>query len=146
MIRRFESEHGQTVIEFALILPLFLACLFGIIEFSLVMYDRAMVINASREGARAGVVFRADAVTGVYTPISDAEIQNVVTNYLANHLVTFGSSNPLSVQVAPRPSNISPVDVTVTYQYTFLVVPRLLMAGFNGIPLTAQTIMRSEYR
>lgn len=146
MIKNSESVEGQTVVEFALTLPLLLICIFGIIEFGLVMYDRAMVINASREGARAGIVFRADAVTGEYSRISDTEIQSVVTNYLGNNLITFGSTNPLSVQVAPRPSDNSPVDVTVSYQYTFLVLPRFLMAGYTGIPLDAQTVMRSEYQ
>jgi Flp pilus assembly protein TadG len=31
--------------------------LFGIIEFGIILYDKAMITNASREGARAGIVY-----------------------------------------------------------------------------------------
>jgi len=54
------SQKGAAVVEFALILPILLLLLFGIIEFSFYMYDKAMLTNACREGARAGIVFVPD--------------------------------------------------------------------------------------
>jgi Flp pilus assembly protein TadG len=50
------SQRGAAVVEFAFVLPLLLVILFGIIEFSFLLYDKAMLTNASREGARVGIV------------------------------------------------------------------------------------------
>jgi Flp pilus assembly protein TadG len=116
---------------------------FGIIEFGLILYDKAMITNASREGARAGIVFHHP------DRISDGEIDNVVQDYCRDHLVSLGSSS--SVIVAISRTGSDPGDsltVTVTYPYTFLVLPNLtaLTGGSlpGGIALTAQTVMRME--
>lgn len=45
----FSSQKGASAVEFALVLPLLMLILFGIIEFSLLMYNKAMITNASRE-------------------------------------------------------------------------------------------------
>ena len=50
------GERGASAIEFAVILPLLLVVLFGIIEFGFVLYNKAVLTNACREGARAGIV------------------------------------------------------------------------------------------
>lgn len=44
--------------EFALIFPLLLFIVFGVIEFGTALYDKSVVTNASREAARAGVVLK----------------------------------------------------------------------------------------
>ena len=51
------NNKGNAAIEFAIILPLFLFICLGIIEFSVLLYDKAMITNASREGARKGILF-----------------------------------------------------------------------------------------
>ncbi|MGD8892889.1 MAG: pilus assembly protein, partial [Desulfobacterales bacterium] len=53
-----EDQNGATVVEFAIILPLLIVFLFGIIEFGLLLYNKQVITNASREGARAGLVVR----------------------------------------------------------------------------------------
>ena len=55
---KIKKEEGASAIEFALVLPLLLVLVFGIIEFSILFYDKAMLTNASREGARVGIVYR----------------------------------------------------------------------------------------
>ena len=132
------NQRGQSLVEFALILPLLLIVLFGIIEFSLILFDKAVITNASREGARAGTVFRP-------TPISNADIEAIVNNYLSTHLISFGSSTP---QIIVNPSSTPPafgdtLTVTVNYDYGFLVLPNFVTLG-NQIPLSAQTIMNYE--
>ncbi|HCC06939.1 MAG TPA: pilus assembly protein TadG [Clostridiales bacterium] len=47
-----KEERGQSVAEFALVLPIFLLILMGIIEFGLLMSDYVVVVNAAREGGR----------------------------------------------------------------------------------------------
>ncbi len=47
---------GQSLVEFAVVLPIFLLILAGILDFGLGLYSQMTVINAAREGARLGVV------------------------------------------------------------------------------------------
>ena len=47
------ARHGSTLVEFALILPILLAMLLGIIEFGWLAKNHLALANAAREGARA---------------------------------------------------------------------------------------------
>ena len=40
-------QRGAALVEFTLVVPLLLMILFGIIEFSVLLYDKAVVTNAS---------------------------------------------------------------------------------------------------
>ena len=51
---RVVTERGVAVTESAIVLVLFFLFLFGIMEFSSLLFNRAVIINASREGARWG--------------------------------------------------------------------------------------------
>lgn len=48
------SEHGAAAVEFALVVPLLLLLLFGMISTGFVFNDHLSVTNAVREGARFG--------------------------------------------------------------------------------------------
>jgi Flp pilus assembly protein TadG len=50
----WRRAHGQSIVEFALILPLFLVLVFGIVEFGRAYIVYVTVTNAAREGARLG--------------------------------------------------------------------------------------------
>jgi Flp pilus assembly protein TadG len=54
--RRITRRRGATLIEFALIVPILLALLMGIIEFSWMARNHLTLANAAREGARASAV------------------------------------------------------------------------------------------
>jgi len=53
---RCEGERGSTVVEFALIVVLFLTLIFGMIQYSLYFWSTQAAANAAREGARRGAV------------------------------------------------------------------------------------------
>jgi len=53
--RRSARGRGQALTEFALVIPIFLLVLSGILDFGFMLYSRMTVINAAREGARAAV-------------------------------------------------------------------------------------------
>jgi Flp pilus assembly protein TadG len=53
---RSHRGRGQAMVEFALVLPVFLLVLCGILDFGFMLFDRMSLINAVREGARAGSV------------------------------------------------------------------------------------------
>ena len=143
---KVNDKRGTSVAELAFCLPLLLMIVFGIVEFGFILYDKAVITNASREGARAGIVFHHP------DRISDGEIITVATNYCSSYLVNLGSSSSPSVNVTRAGSDPGDsLTVTVTYPYTFLVLPNLrtLVSGSGsslpgGITLTAQTVMRLE--
>src|SRR3954447_21671996 len=53
-IARLRHERGAELIEFALILPLFLVLIMGIFDFGLAFQRYEVITNAAREGARLG--------------------------------------------------------------------------------------------
>ncbi len=57
---KFKSQRGAQIVEFALILPLLLAIMMLIIDFGFLVYNKAVITNASREAARAGTVLTAN--------------------------------------------------------------------------------------
>ena len=55
------KEKGQALVEMALILPVLLLLLFGIIEFGRIFSAGLMVNHGAREGARLGAIGAADS-------------------------------------------------------------------------------------
>jgi Flp pilus assembly protein TadG len=50
------DQSGATVVEFALLAPIFIMLVFGVISFGLVFAQQLGLSNGARQGARAGVV------------------------------------------------------------------------------------------
>lgn len=141
-VMRIKDQKGGSLVEFAIIAPLLFVIFFGIIEFGILLYDKALITNASREGARAGIVFS--------TPqrISDAEITQVVTNYCEDHLISFGTSSISTILNRTGNEAGDILTVTVNYSFRFLVFSNVLalIGGNVGnlINLHAETVMRLE--
>ena len=123
-------------IEAALLLPMMVLLIFGMIEFSLLLYNRQVITNGSREGARAGIV------QTLGPRVTDGEISTVVDQYCLNRLITFGSATGPSISVT-RSGTVFGADLTVrvTYDYDFLVLTNF---GFGPIQLAAETVMKLE--
>jgi Flp pilus assembly protein TadG len=138
-VERFlSSTKGVAALEFAVVLPLLLLLAFGLTEFGLLMYNQQVLTNASREGARAGIVQSTPS-------ISAATIATVVQNYAAGHLVTFGSRQSPTVEVGATCAAFGQdLAVMVQYDYTFLVAPKFMARALNPLTLTARTVMRCE--
>lgn len=130
---KLRSESGASAVEFALLLPLLMMILFGIIEFGMALYRQSILTNASREGARLGIVQSVPAIT-------DAQINAAIDNYL-----TPAGINPGNVSRAIVNGLVTgtPVRVTLTLPYTFTVLPGLTSVA-PQINLTAWTEMRHE--
>lgn len=145
-----KNQNGVALVEFGLILPLLILLIFGIIEFSLLLYNQQVITNASREGARAGVIVRVPRVT-------NQEIIDQVKSYARSHLITFGHDTLEDSDIALLPVNDDPstfnpttercrtfgcdLRVAVSYNYDFLVLSNL---GFGQRNLQAVSIMRME--
>jgi Flp pilus assembly protein TadG len=59
--RKLAAEEGQTMVEFALVVPILLVVLFGVIQFGVVYKDYVTITDASRVGARKAAVSRHEA-------------------------------------------------------------------------------------
>ena len=130
------SERGAVAAEFALLLPVLLTILFGTIEFGMIMYSRELITNASREGARAGIV-----------QVSPKPTAGVITTIATTYLTGTGI-NPADVTVTVTGAggaNPSTLTVDATYRYPWLIpyIPTLLSLP-SPLPLTGRTIMRHE--
>ena len=51
-----KKERGQAMVEFVLVLPVFLLLVFGIVDFGMGFHAWLTVTNSAREGARLGAV------------------------------------------------------------------------------------------
>ena len=161
----FFNQKGTTLVEFAIVLFLLLTLIFGITEFGLFIFNRQVITNAAREGARAGIIARPVRLPNVGIP-PDIGISDVVLDYAANHLITFSSSKDPTVTI--KPVNLNPsggfdpntercvvfefkdaagvihrcdLEVTVNYTYKFLFLSNL---GIGPINLRATSVMRME--
>jgi Flp pilus assembly protein TadG len=139
-MRPDNCEKGASVVELALLLPLLFLLLFGIIEFGIILFDKAMLTNACREGARAGIVARSPR-------LPEAEIAAVTVHYCGNHLITFGASpTPPAVTVTfPADTTFgNDLGVNVTFVYDFLLIPGFIPGLPHTINLTAASVMKYE--
>lgn len=140
-----KKQKGVAAVEFALVAPILFMILFGIVELGIGLYDKAVITNAAREGARAGIVLSSPKPTAT-------DIQNVVQNYTNSYLITFASSNP-KVDVKEPNSQTSggvgggfgvPLTVQVSYLYTGLLLGPMLSALTGPITLSSTTTMNNE--
>jgi len=137
-MRIVTSQSGAAAVEFALVITLLLILVIGIIEFGLILYNQQVITNASREGARAGIVARSPRVT-------PAAIEQVVLNYTSNHLITFGTQNtPVVTITNPTTSFGDDLTVNVTFKYNFLLIQEFVKSLIDPFTLTSQTVMKYE--
>lgn len=129
-----KREEGAAAVEFALVLPILILILFGIIEFGFALYNKEVITNASREGARAGIV-QAPKLT-------EAAVKDVAKDYLASAGWDKTKAD-ISVTGAGGafPNSLT---VTVNYPYSFSVLPNFIAGFSKDITLGATTVMRHE--
>jgi len=124
-------ERGASAVEFAIIMPVILLLVFGIIGYGVMLAFRQSLSQAASEGARAAVGAPAGATTGV---AQDA-IQSALSTY--GKSCTGGVTCTIS---APAPcagdSSHDCVQVTVSYPYRdHPIVPNVPGLGFT-LPAT----------
>jgi len=138
--RIIKDQKGGALIEFAIVLPLLVVLAFGIIEFGIILYNQSIITNASREGARAGII----------EGTSEADIKDIVDNYALVRLITFGTpiaSFPngwitINDGAGIDTTSQAPLEVYVRYDYTFLVP---VLFGLDSTKtLGARTVMLME--
>ncbi len=122
-----KNEKGASAVEFALILPILVLLIFGIVEFGIAFNNYITITHAAREGARLAAVdfnnpdLKAIIVERAY-PVAVTEDDVVITT-------------PLGTKIG------DPVEVEITYDFT-VTIP---LAGSWDIPLKNKAIMRIEH-
>jgi Flp pilus assembly protein TadG len=128
--RRCLGDRGAASVEFALILPVLLLVLFGIVQFGLLFSVQNQMVNAAREAARAMAVEGATETEG--------------ENLAMAHLSAYGDMNFTVDAVDADPANGNPdVSVTVQVPATDAVVVDVL-GLFGGRNITQRIVMRQE--
>ena len=133
-------ERGAELVEFALVFPMLLLVMVGIMDFGFLFQRYEVLTAAAREGARI-------AILPGYT---DADVQSRVTAYLTAGGLTDPATvvvgAPQTVSLGTQCITIRPVTVTFTYQYMF-VGPIMAFFGEPSLgsrQINATSAMRSE--
>ena len=125
--RRSNNRQGATVVEMAIVAPVFFALLFGLIEFGRV----TMVNQALSDAARAGCRTACLATT---TDASKAEVA------ARDHLETFisASGDTGMCRITVQPADFSEIErgdeITITVEVNFSDVS-WISSGYLGDPL-----------
>ncbi|MEO5897245.1 MAG: TadE/TadG family type IV pilus assembly protein [Vicinamibacterales bacterium] len=149
LFRPLRSQRGAELIEFALVFPLLLLVLLGVVDFGLLFQRYEVLTNATREGARV-------AILPGYT---EADVKGRVCQYLiAGGVPTTGCpgvtpTNPAvtmvewDIPITGKPA-VKGRKVTVAYNHNFMFVGPIisLMGGSwtNAKTITTVAIMRKE--
>ncbi len=132
--RRRSGSSGQAMVEFAMVVTVYLLLLFGIMMMTLSVYYYNTVCSAAREAVRYAIVHSPSSAS----PATTAQIQQIAINNAVNLV-----SSQLTVTVSwPADANLpsqKDAEVNVSYQYQ-LHVP-FMSAVTMTVASTAQMLV-----
>lgn len=131
----FKNENGQSLVEFALVLPILLLFLLGIIEFGWLYNAKIIMTSAAREGARVY------AIKG-NLPDVDSLVALAVTEATGN-LTVSGLTAICKKPVTPLLDNPSVKMAEVTVSGSIKPLIGFIVQG--NVVMTATAQMRVEY-
>ena len=138
-LRRRNEESGQAFVELALVLPVLLLLLLGVIQFGNVFRDYIALTDATRVGARQAAVSRSIQPASSRIPLVVSKVQRAAVNL---------DATKMSITVEPvmidgiTPGWEQSGDVTVRSTYPFKI-NLFGMVLYNGL-LQSRTIERVE--
>ena len=129
---RTTRRRGQALVEFALIAPILILLIMGIVEFGRIFSAQQTVTNASREGAR----------TGILPNSSTTDVSNTVSSFMSTAGLT-ATPTVTCTNVGTTVQSGAPTSVTVSY--TLPILTGTIIPGIGeSIDLTHTTVMRHE--
>lgn len=157
--RHTHVPRGQTLVEFALVIPVFILLLFGLLDLGRAVYSNNTLSQAAREGARLAAV-EANWVgksgsdcTAPTCPATTLGLKADVTTAVNHMAVGLGviSSSQVTLTCDSRPSTGPSPDcalnngttniVTVRVTYTYQPMTPILGQLFSSIGLAASASM-----
>jgi Flp pilus assembly protein TadG len=127
-----KARRAAAVVEFAVVAPVLFLLVFGMIEFGRMVMVQQVLTNASREGARVGILDGAttsDVTTKVNGYLTAANISGATVTVTPDPPTNAGAGESVTVDVKVNFNNV-----------TWLPVPWFL----GGKQLQATTVMRRE--
>jgi len=109
------DDRGAAAVELALVTPLLLLILFGIIDFGRMLHAQVTLTEAAREGARAAVVRSSVA----------ARVDAVANALSGPHTVD-------AVSCPSKPTDANDANVTVRYTFSFVTPIGAIAGMFPG--------------
>ena len=148
-IRRFFIHtSGAAAVEFALVFSILVMVLAGIIDFGHAWYMQQVITNASREGARYGIIYKTNTSGIRITPsaLSPTISSYLLTTYNLPTLLPADASPNITVSGAGYTSITKgdPLEVKVTATKTWFIVSVFVPGMANTQTLTATTVMLIE--
>ena len=117
---------GQSIVEFALVLPVLLLIMMGIVEFGRLLETTNVLTSAAREGVRVAAVSAPDV-----SQVNNAA-QNILTaNNISNSTITVNGPNTNR-------------EVSVTVQITYVPLTGSFIPGLGSLQLTRSSRMHWE--
>lgn len=128
--KRLRNEDGQAIVEFALILPLLMGLLLGIVQFGIIFNNYETITDAARIGGRQAIVARFAGDNGA-SAIAAAKAAASNLDLSAPGAVTVHSCPPATPSCTTddwsTTGNI--VTTTVTYPYSIKILDWTIKAG-----------------
>ena len=138
-MRRTRREGGQALVELALVLPIFLLLLLGIVQFGTVFRDYIALTDATRVGARQASVARSIQPESDRVPNVIARVHKAAVNLDTNRMVV--TVTPVMIDgVTPGWEASGDVTVRATYPFKLNLFG---MVVFDGV-LQSRTTERVE--
>ena len=144
-----DKKGGQALVEMALILPIIVSILMGIIQFGLIFNQYMVISRAAREGARVAGTGGTDSatLTAIDTILMsiDSEMKQSPT---ANPPVVVSppksTTTKTTITISPSGSRTSGSDVTITVVYRADIIIPIAPLIPNPLPIRAVSVMRVE--
>lgn len=114
--RRERDSRGAAAVEFALLVPILLLLVFGVISYGYMLSFRQAMSQGASEGARAGAVWAA-AYTSTQDTSRIAAAKAAVDSALSSYGVSCTSGATCTVTIGTCQTTAKCVNVTVTYNY-----------------------------
>lgn len=133
-----KGEKGQSLVEFALVVPMLLLVVFGIAEFGRAWMTKNILTGAAREASRLAVV------RAPYGGVGTATTR-------ANQILASAGINGAIVDVNVPDTEFGTVTTTISYELQaatpiMKIISSGWVSGQNGaISLTSSASMRREY-
>jgi Flp pilus assembly protein TadG len=128
MLRIWRNEKGSAMVEFALVIMLFLMLFMGLVEFGRIFHALLTLDNAARHGARVAAIGSSD--TQIIAAVKNAAPQLVIRDA------------DITIEASPR-TRLNPITVTVRTKI-HLIVPIISGLLQNPFPVQGQATMMLE--
>jgi Flp pilus assembly protein TadG len=140
-------DRGAEAVEFALVVPIFLLLVFGIVDFGYMINRDTMVNNASREGARAGALNPDQTAINTLVRQSLSTLEPVGTSpskvtVLATCRTPSGSPTCNMSNHTTDAISGGTVIVTITYTHKWITPVGASISKLNGWPINTITLSK----